>query len=58
MSMIGGGKIGYSNISKTIRLNDTAGNDSFTIVDGDGVPLYKLLSNGIIKTKVSRIQRL
>ena len=51
MSMMGGGRIGYSNISKTIRLNDTAGVDIFQIIDADGVPVFKVDSTGVRHTR-------
>lgn len=53
-----GGALGSSKISKTVRLNDAAGSDNFTIIDGDGVPVFKVDSKGIIRTKGARIQRL
>ncbi len=58
MGMIGGGRIGYSNISKTIKLNDTAGVDEFIIKDADGFPLFKIDSKGVVKMKGARIQRI
>ena len=57
MSMIGGGKVGHSGTSKTVRLNDVDGTDNFTIKDADGVPIFKVDSKGVVKTRRG-IQRL
>jgi hypothetical protein len=55
---LGMGKLGSNQISKTIRLSNTDGTDAWTILDGDGVPIHKFCSDGTIKTKAPRIQRL
>ena len=58
MALMGGGKLGSSKISKTIRLNDAAGVDNFTVLDGDGVPIFKIDSKGVVRMRGGRIQRL
>lgn len=51
MAKIGGGFIGGVSRSKSIKLNDTAGTDSFTIKDSDGFTIFQVTSDGTIKTK-------
>ena len=51
MAMIGGGKITPLGGAKTITLSDRLGVDEFVISDSDGFPIFKVMSNGTIKTK-------
>ena len=51
MTLIGGGGIGQSNISKTIILNDIAGVDGFVLKDADGFVVFRVDSKGNVKRK-------
>ena len=51
MTLIGGGGIGQSNISKTIILNDIAGVDGLVIKDADGFVVFRVDSKGNVKRK-------
>ena len=57
MTMIGGAKITPLGGAKVVRLNDTAGTDEFIIQDADGFPIFKVNSQGTIKTR-GGIQRI
>lgn len=37
--------------AKTIKLSDVAGVDSFTVTDSDNKPVFKIMSDGTIKTR-------
>lgn len=51
MGMIGSGMISPLGGAKTIRLSGTSGSEYFTVLDGDGFPIFRVDSTGNLLTK-------
>ena len=60
MPLLGGGRLGTGKISKSIRLNDSAGVDKFELKDSDGFVIFKIDSKGNVYTRraITRIWNL